>query len=556
MRLTAARRHSARLQALIVLLCGLPSAASAQNYRETPIGGRTATMGGAATAAGNDSAMPYLNPAGLAGVPGDIFAISAAVYGYTHRSYQNYFFPSGTPPLLGYRVRQEAFSTSSLAELPSSVMYIRHLSEPDADVQERLGVSLVIPSARRIELVASVAGALEDVAGESLETASVTADSRRYYLGPSYAIGWDEKLRFGASVYAVYARSSHATTSASSISVLGGSVTSASNGQNAQLADACGATAVVGAQLQVLPKLWLGVGLAAPSLPLGGRLRFTSESGSVTPDPTTGHSQPRSTTTTLDGSYLTREPLRFNAGVAYDDRERYSIAADVHYYASGVRSKSDGVQLFEDRRGGELTRRYAIRQRTATAMNAVLDFSVGAEVVLRPKVALRAGAFTDLSSMPPLSRRTEDVHRLRLQRYGGSLGLGLTFGSFDSTTGVVIVRGTGEYGAPDTWITGDVVPIRATETSALLVLSGAVTVAEAKRTIAETVPFTLPPFPDFDDAAAAPRAPRIPAPLPPEPAPAPPPLRWAPPPPLPPPPSDATNVGDQDSAPDGPEGAR
>ena len=51
------------------------SGAWAQNYREMPIGGRTATMGGAGTAAGNDSAMPYLNPAGLAGVPGDIFAV-------------------------------------------------------------------------------------------------------------------------------------------------------------------------------------------------------------------------------------------------------------------------------------------------------------------------------------------------------------------------------------------------------------------------------------------------------------------------------------------------
>lgn len=534
---------------LALLVLALPSVAAAQNYREMPIGGRTATMGGAATAAGNDSAMPYLNPAGLAGVPGDIFAISAAVYGYTHRSYQDYFFPSGTPPLLGYRLRQETFSTSSVSELPSSVMYFRHLSDAEDHVQKRLGVSLVIPAARQIELVASVTGQLENVAGESLETASLTADSRRYYLGPSYAIGWGESFRLGASVYAIYSRSSFATSGTNSISILGGTATSTYNGQNAQLADALGATAVVGAQLQVLPKFWVGVGLAAPSLPLTGRVRFTSESGNVTPDPTTGQPQPRSVTTTLDGHYLTREPFRFNVGVAYDDRERYSLAADVHYYGSGVRSEFDGVKLVEDRWGGELTRRYAVRERGSTQMNSVLDFSVGAEVVLRPKVALRAGVFTDLSSMPQLSRRLDDVHSLRLDRYGGSLGLGLTFGSFDSTTGVVIARGVGEYGAADTWITGEVVPVRATETSALLVISGAVTVEEAKKTIAETVPFTLPPLPDFDDASAMPPAPRIPAPLPPDPLP---PLPSAFPLPSVPPEDDAANPPEPEPAPEDP----
>src|SRR5690349_13363867 len=93
-------RNSAWAGGMALLL--VAARADAQNFRESPIGGRTATMGGAATAAGNDSAMPYLNPAGLAGVPGDIFAVSATVYSYTHRSFKNFFLPQGpTPGLVG-----------------------------------------------------------------------------------------------------------------------------------------------------------------------------------------------------------------------------------------------------------------------------------------------------------------------------------------------------------------------------------------------------------------------------------------------------------------------
>src|SRR5688572_30586020 len=123
--MTVQRRSTTRSVSLGAALSTtlVAGALHAQNYREMPIGGRTATMGGAATAAGNDSAMPYLNPAGLAGVPGDIFAVSATVYSYTRRSVQNLFYPSGTHPSFGFELERERFATSSVGELPSSVMY-------------------------------------------------------------------------------------------------------------------------------------------------------------------------------------------------------------------------------------------------------------------------------------------------------------------------------------------------------------------------------------------------------------------------------------------------
>jgi hypothetical protein len=517
-------------------LCGLARPCAAQNYRELPIGGRTATMGGAATAAGNDSAMPYLNPAGMAGVPGDIFAVSATVYSYTHRSVQDFFYPNGTDPLLGYDLERETFALSSVGELPSSVMYFNHLSAPDAATHHHLGVSLVIPSARRVEVVASVAGDLDDVAGEAIETATISVDSTRYYLGPGYAVGFGDRVRLGASLYGVYTRYAFSDAVSSSYSLLGGSATFTYTGQRSQISETLSLAPVLGIQARIVSNLWLGAGFAAPSLPITGRLRFAGSSSDSRVDPTSGAPQSGSTSYTADAEAENNEPMRVNVGVAYDARDAFSFAADVSYYADRVTDITRGVQLYEERLSGELTRRFRRRIDSEVQYRQVIDFSLGAEIAASRMIAIRAGAFSDLAASPEIGTSLDQAGRMRLDRYGGSLGLGFTVGSFDTTAGVILARGTGHYGAADTWITGSVVPVRATETTGMLVLSGAVTVEEAKKTIRDTLPIDVPILPDWGDPNSAPPAPRLPAPLPPESKPPPPQLRTRP------APADATPV--------------
>src|SRR5690606_12483041 len=105
-------------------LMALPTNASAQQH--VPLGGRTATMGGAGVAAGNDSALPYLNPAGLAGVPNDIFGISASLFAYQRRSLDAVFYPNGFPYSFGpVRVEHEEIASTRTFELPGSVMYFK-----------------------------------------------------------------------------------------------------------------------------------------------------------------------------------------------------------------------------------------------------------------------------------------------------------------------------------------------------------------------------------------------------------------------------------------------
>jgi hypothetical protein len=519
--------RSARV-GVAALILGWSPVASAQNYRELPIGGRTATMGGAATAAGNDSAMPYLNPAGLAGVPGDIFAISATVYGYTHRSIEDYFYPNGTNPLFGYEPERESFSMSSINELPSSVMYFRHFGKPSAPVHHHVGISLVIPAARRIDIVASAAGSLTAVAGEAIETSSLTFDSNRYYIGPSYAVGFGDSFRVGLSGYMIYGRAVYTDATADSITMLGGSTTVTYNDQRSQIIESLSVVPIIGIQARLVSHLHAGVGFAPPSLPVTGRLRMNSSSSSVGVDPASGSPQSSASISAADVNNERNEPLRLNFGLAWEDRKRFSLAADVIYFAPRVVARVDGVQANEDRRSGELTRRYATDVSYELKGESVVDFSIGGEVALGKLFALRAGVFSDLSAAPKIGSSLDEARRFRIDRYGTSLGLGLTAGSFDTTVGVVLVRGEGQFGAPDTWVAGEVVPVKTTESTAMLVLSGAVTEEEAKKKIQDTLPIPVPMLPDLGGHGAAPM-PRRQAPLPPEPKPLPPQLKSRPP---------------------------
>jgi hypothetical protein len=105
-------------------------------------------------------------------------------------------------------------------------------------------------------------------------------------------------------------------------------------------------------------------------------------------------------------------------------------------------------------------------------------------------------------------------------------------GSFDTTAGMILARGSGKYGAQDLSLqtqTASVVPVSSTETTGMIVLSGAVTVEEAKKLIRETIPIAVP-LPDLElGDVNRPPAPWIPEPLPAEDKPPPPKLRRGPP---------------------------
>lgn len=509
----------------------LTAPAAAQNYREMPIGGRTATMGGAGTAAGNDSAMPYLNPAGLAGVPGDIFAVSATVYSLTHRSFKKFFFPNGTPPALGFAADNEDFSTDSVGELPSSVMYFRHLNPTTDPVHHHLGVSLVIPSARNIDLVASVSGRLTAGAGTFVRATSLQLQSRAYYVGPTYAVGIGRDIRLGASFYGLYQRSVASFSDSADLRYLGGSAGATITNEIASKQETFSLAPILGAQARVVSDLWVGLGVAIPTLAITGRYR-ANEHTSGTTISSGDREVPTSSLSTTDLEAQRERPLRLNAGVAWQRPKSFSAALDLHVYFARKTLERTGTRQVEERQAGDLTRRYRSEAGTSEDSDPVVDVSVGGEYAITDLLAVRAGFFTDFAGTPEVTTRDADYTALRVNRVGGTLGLGLKVGSFDTTAGVLLARGSGRFGALDftSDIAGNhVAGIDTTETTGMIVLSGAVTIEEAKKLIRDTLPIAVP-LPDLElgDANRVPM-PWIPEPLPPETKPAAPKLRRGPP---------------------------
>ncbi|MGE3671503.1 MAG: hypothetical protein AB7K71_17675 [Polyangiaceae bacterium] len=102
--------------------------------------------------------------------------------------------------------------------------------------------------------------------------------------------------------------------------------------------------------------------------------------------------------------------------------------------------------------------------------------------------ALRAGGFyiDPLPADEPVQWQTWE------REVGGSLGLGITAGSFDSTLGLSFTHTSGDFYALDE-ASGGLVSTETSSNTLFVVLSGSVTAEEAKKTIEDSVPVQLTP---------------------------------------------------------------
>ena len=510
--------------------------AHAQGMRNVPLGGRTATMGGAGTAAGNDSAMPYVNPAGMAGIPADVFAVSANLYGYSRRQVPKLSYPNGHQEILGrYRVTEEKLEASGVTDMPSSIMYFQHVGEPGDDMHHVFGMSLIIPNAVTVEMVGSTTLTFDDFNATATENVSVMRQTTDYYVGPTYAVSFSDEVRLGISVFALHTRYLNSIQLSSDNSFGGGAVSSRLSAAGSVDGKAWGVVPVVGVQGAITEELWVGAAVAAPSYHLQGKYFATADTGMVSADPNNlGALRPSSVQTVTEGSYQNARPLRLNVGGAYENREAFSFAIDGWvFFERDEAQEIKAVDESTDSSAGETTRNYR-RNRTSTRdMIRAYGVSAGAELSLSDILSLRVGGFGDMSNHPAFKDSDAGAYEIREDRAGGTFGLGFLLGSFDTTVGLVYTHGWGKMKVFDSHSAAAHAAIARGETylpsvdttfdSMLLVLSGAVTTEEAQEQIRQYAP--VPP---------AIEAPAIVPPIPPAPV-APVPPVVAPPPPAPPP---------------------
>lgn len=453
-------------------------------------------MGGAGTAAGNDSAMPYLNPSGMAGVPNDIFAVSATIYAYSWRNVDRFFAPNGFPEVRGaWSMDRQELSTSTFFELPSSVMYFRKLTPEGSKSRVLLGGSLVIPSTERTELVGGFDVRFPTVGASQKDAVAVSRQRTDYYAGPTLAASLlEDKLRLGLSGYLLYSRSFSSFQSSSFFTFANGSQISDLNTQFSRTRRALSLAPIAGVQANLFSRVWVGLAVAAPTVHLSGSAEGESSAGFSGIDPGTGTPTSTRASTSRQGDFRATRPLRLNAGLAWDDPGRLAVAVDVHYYAA----RSDALIEEGERREssfqtGQVARNITDRYRESSGYQSVIDLSLGVEFGLSKLLALRLGGFTDQGSTgEPATPVASDFYSIRENNTGGTAGVGFRFGSFDSTFGLVYTRHKGRLITFDSQLKASPESVETSAHSLVFLLSGAVTKEEARKTIQETLPEDAP----------------------------------------------------------------
>lgn len=481
-----------------------PSLAAAQNMRDVPLGGRTATMGGAGTAFGNDSAMPYLNPAGLAGLPLDVFALSANIYASSKRTIPGVIHPKG----FGFANQpgSESVSSSDLFQLPGSVMYLFNFNAPTDKVRIVAAMSLIIPSIEQSQTTGNYAVKLPNIAGGLSEAVSVSSSSTDYYIGPSFAAQLGKRIRVGMSLYALHTVSRLSYQRSLFYFESNGAATAEAKDLYTETHDGYSFVPIAGVQVNPFSHLWLGAGVAAPSVRMKGvrNISYDFQYQSV------GGGYHATAVQSSDSQ--SERPLRVNVGVGWDKPGSFAVAGDIHWYAKRVDAIGyQGVANFTEQKTGDILRQYGKATRDTTDLKSILNISVGAEVWVLDMASVRGGVFTNFANATfddnPTTAKPLSSTR---DRYGATLGIGVLMGSFDSTIGGLYQRGKGQMVVSD-YTSGAAIDVQGknaitdfTENTFMFIFSGVVTAQDAKK--------NMGPQLDVDVKVKAPAMPETPKP--------------------------------------------
>jgi hypothetical protein len=418
-----------------------------------PMGGRTATMGGAGVAEGHDIAMPLLNPAGIAAVDTQVFGLSSSLYSYKKVSVANFLAPNGFNAAFGEAaVDSETFDSSGFSTVPSAVGFFRHLGAERVDQPGHLvvGVAALSPVDTNDTANARLHATLESQNGFVDENVALTERQLDIYVGPVAGLTVLPGVRVGMSVLGLYRSRDLQSALTMTQSIEAGNGFASARTSSSDSATSFGGLAVAGVQVEPLPNVWIGASFQSPSLQFtGSETQSRNESLFLNAPPVTA-----ATNVTDDRSrqlaYMSVEPPRARIGFAYARPSAFTIAADATFVVPYPGSEAaSGVSLETETVSGSATRTLqATYSRTIDSL-ARLDFSVGGEVMLSPNVALRAGyAYEqDPRALPAPGPETAFLTRRDYQTV--TAGLGLVIGPFDTTVGLAWQHDSGTIDVED-----------------------------------------------------------------------------------------------------------
>jgi len=397
---------------------------TSQNYQPFMLGLRTAGMGGAATAFGRDSAMPWVNPAGIVRMNADTISISANALVIESIKATDFIDISDSVRTANSIPSDQGRSSLNSFELnifPSSFSYTFRLDSKNNHV---LALSLVVPFCNEIEAHGQINYDTGDIAQKMIFLEHWRTST--YDFGPSYSVRLGP-VTLGLSAFVRYLRYSYDTTFETIAWRIAPEDTNLAIERMKFSAKLIDFDFVAGAQLGPLwGGFYAGVAVHSPTVHLwaSGRgdvrlLALESEIDSWTVI--------NSTVEVEDGEY--RYPLWFSVGLGYEKEESFAVAVDVNLYLpiSEYAMLSGVVEVLSIDSDPATSPVYEGQQvQMLHSTNLVINVKAGAEFYLNKRIVLRAGFFTDFSATEiggSAVRTFEQFGHYRVDRFGGTLGL-------------------------------------------------------------------------------------------------------------------------------------
>ncbi len=410
----------------ILLAIGWTGQANAQNsYQPYVLGLRTSGMGGAATAFGQDSAMPWANPAGIGRIHVDTFSLSANAYMMETLAVNKYIALSDQAAIsmgVSEDASRSTLKSSEISIFPTSLSYMLRLDDEGNHV---LALSLIIPYKR---IRNSTSDLIWEFGGMTFSSIDLRQENKSVYdVGPSYALRLGE-LTLGVSAFFRYLKIDRNWSGESMAWMLSQHYLSYSPSNSTASARSYDLDFVAGAQYgPIAGGLYFGLAAHSPSINLAGSLKANSRS--YFGDTNADEHYLQYMKLEAD-NYESRSPMWFSFGVGYQMPEVFAVAADVSYHLPAEFTIYSGVMelltISNDPADPSVFEGQEVED--SAELIGVFNFNVGAEVYVTDHIILRGGFFTDFCADPDLpslnSRSHLDVGFSRINRFGGTLGVG------------------------------------------------------------------------------------------------------------------------------------
>lgn len=425
---------------LLLVVAGLAafflvaSAATADDthYRGVPIGAHAIALGGAFTGVADDTSASYFNPAGLA-LRGTIgLAASLTVNAWERFDLDRAF----NQPEVDAKL-----TTQTARTVPVFVGAALRFGPTDVYGRKQFAVALSV-----LDPIFSRGGVritLRSDALASTDSYTYSTNDRATWYGVSFASRINLEQSIGASLFLSVRRLQH-----SEVGLALGDGTPLPSDPDVPIAPTTAASSQslgfrayhfilrFGWLYRIKPQLQLGVMLQLPGIPLRQTVNTFSQ-GFVNDnrDPAAPLANEEYFADRTVKANLPI-PAELAAGVEYWPAEKVMLTLNGWFYApvrSGLRVEvPDPVPV-----GGLLFDANTARRPTG-------NVAVAGEFAITRRVSIQTGFFTDLSSAVKIPENPDRYYNPRIQRFGGTLSLGLNIAGISLTVGSTFIYGRGD----------------------------------------------------------------------------------------------------------------